>query len=430
MFRKKRNEKLILKSLLLTAVFLGLGSGLLFADFASAQNCPANTTVSGTTVLFVGELTDMGGDASTLVWFEYGQSTAYGQTTVERNLTVPGFYCITVTGLTPNTTYYYRAAAKNSAGTSYGAQMSFLTKSGPTVDLKVNGSNGPITVDHNSSVSLSWISSNVNSCSASGDWSSVKAITGSQAVSNLTSSKTYTLTCSGPAGSASDSVTVNVGSQPPVSTEFTIKKTVRNLSKGTVFADSIQADPTEVLVFGIVIQAGNTPLDNVIVKDTLPAGIVYRADLKVDNVSTSGDILNGLNIGTLAAGQKKTITFRSDVAAAENFNLGQTELINTVLVTSGASSVSDTAKIIVNKGTVAGAATDVTTGLTNNMFLDSFLLPLIFTLLIVWLLKSRIIKVEEWMDARKKEYHVYKSKKVLQMQIGKIKAQELFRRIV
>ena len=80
----------------------------------------------------------------------------------------------------------------------------------PTVDLKANNSNGPITIPYNTAATLSWTSTNATSCSASGNWSGAKALSGSQSTGNLTSNKTYTITCTGSGGSATDSVVVNV----------------------------------------------------------------------------------------------------------------------------------------------------------------------------------------------------------------------------
>jgi len=86
-----------------------------------------------------------------------------------------------------------------------------------SVDIKANGSNGPITIPYNSSANLTWTSQNADSCTASGAWSGTKAISGSESTGNLTSSKTYTLTCQGLGGSASDSVTINVSqNHPPI----------------------------------------------------------------------------------------------------------------------------------------------------------------------------------------------------------------------
>ncbi len=86
----------------------------------------------------------------------------------------------------------------------------------PTVDLKANGSDGPITISYNTSATLSWTSTDANTCNASNGWTGSKAPTGgSESTGNLTSSRTYDLTCNGPGGNGSDNVTVNVGPAPP-----------------------------------------------------------------------------------------------------------------------------------------------------------------------------------------------------------------------
>lgn len=94
----------------------------------------------------------------------------------------------------------------------------YRTTPAPTVDLKVNNSNGPLNLANPASYTLSWTSTNAASCSASGNWSGAQATGGSQPYSNIgTGSYTYAITCTNPAGSASDSVTVNVLSAPSVS---------------------------------------------------------------------------------------------------------------------------------------------------------------------------------------------------------------------
>ena len=80
----------------------------------------------------------------------------------------------------------------------------------PTVDIKANGADGPISISSGTAATLSWASTDATSCTASNDWSGTKATSGSESTGNLTASKTYTLTCIGTGGSASDSVTVNV----------------------------------------------------------------------------------------------------------------------------------------------------------------------------------------------------------------------------
>ncbi len=84
----------------------------------------------------------------------------------------------------------------------------------PTVDLKVNNQNGPVTIAPNTSFTLSWTSSDVtaSTCSASGSWTGNKALSGSEATTTLASgSMVFTLTCVGANDiQASDSVTVNI----------------------------------------------------------------------------------------------------------------------------------------------------------------------------------------------------------------------------
>jgi len=91
----------------------------------------------------------------------------------------------------------------------------------PTVDIKANGSDGPITIRYNTAATLTWTSTNTTSCVASNGWSGAKALNNTspgESTGNLTSSKTYTLTCTGTGGTATDSVTVNVESRPPLPT--------------------------------------------------------------------------------------------------------------------------------------------------------------------------------------------------------------------
>lgn len=93
----------------------------------------------------------------------------------------------------------------------------YRTTPAPTVDLKVNGSNGPLNVGVPGSYTLSWTSTNAASCTASSSWSGAQLTNGSQAYSNIAAgSYTYTIACSNPSGTATDSVTVNVLSAPTV----------------------------------------------------------------------------------------------------------------------------------------------------------------------------------------------------------------------
>ena len=138
----------------------------------------------------------------------------------------------TDTTVSQNTTYPYQIEAYNSAGTNRSNVLNVTTPyCPPTVDIKANGSDGPISIYQGQSVTLSWssaystsmmgsmmgdiskeLSASVSSLfsAASGGWGGSMLLNGSKVVVPLPPSATFTLTGSGPGGSASDSVTINI----------------------------------------------------------------------------------------------------------------------------------------------------------------------------------------------------------------------------
>ena len=83
----------------------------------------------------------------------------------------------------------------------------------PFIDLKVNNSDGPVTIANNSSATISWTSDQTTTCFAYGDWFGLKSTSGSQVTGNINGvSKTYSIACYsfGTANLVYDSVTVNV----------------------------------------------------------------------------------------------------------------------------------------------------------------------------------------------------------------------------
>lgn len=84
----------------------------------------------------------------------------------------------------------------------------------PSVNIRANGSDGPITVASGATAGVSWSSSNATSCTVSPTgW------TGTGGLETITArtTATYTANCAGAGGSASDSVLVNV-TLPPAPT--------------------------------------------------------------------------------------------------------------------------------------------------------------------------------------------------------------------
>ena len=83
----------------------------------------------------------------------------------------------------------------------------------PNVTLVAN----PSQVVSGGGTSLEWSTSNATNCTA--PWTTSQATSGKQAISNITSATTYTLTCTGPGGSNAQTVSVtinNASSDDPV----------------------------------------------------------------------------------------------------------------------------------------------------------------------------------------------------------------------
>jgi hypothetical protein len=75
----------------------------------------------------------------------------------------------------------------------------------PTVNLTADTT----SVAYNGAVMLSWSTTNASSCTASGAWSGVKGLSGSESISPLTSDSSFSLNCIGPSGTASDTVAIS-----------------------------------------------------------------------------------------------------------------------------------------------------------------------------------------------------------------------------
>src|SRR5258708_15237765 len=81
----------------------------------------------------------------------------------------------------------------------------------PTVAISAD----PSIVPSGGSTTLTWTSTGATACTASGAWSGTEPVSGTQSTGALSADATYTLTCTGAGGNATQSATVSVRSTPP-----------------------------------------------------------------------------------------------------------------------------------------------------------------------------------------------------------------------
>ena len=104
--------------------------------FTTAEGLPVVSTgsvtdITATSAKCSGNVSDQGASAVTergICWGTSHNPTISGSHAT--NGTGTGLFVCSMTGLTPNTTYYVRAYAKNSQGTAYGSEVSFMALEG------------------------------------------------------------------------------------------------------------------------------------------------------------------------------------------------------------------------------------------------------------------------------------------------------------
>ena len=189
-------------------------------------------------------------DPNTWVWtrVDAASTNTVSPTSPEPNGTygrfryIPSKNAFIVVNRTSDDVYYYKLSS--GSGTTVSAPAPTTT---PTATIS-SFSASSTTVVSGGSLSLSWSSSNADSCVASGAWSGTLATSGTRTVSSVASSGTYTISCSGAGGSASKSVSVTVSQA--VSGDVTSFQ-VTNRSGST--------ETNAPVTFGQVFKVGDVP---------------------------------------------------------------------------------------------------------------------------------------------------------------------------
>lgn len=103
----------------------------------------------------------------------------------------------------------------------------------PSIDFSAVNANVEVGDD----VTLNWVANHATTCTASGDWSGTKPVTGSQVISDLTVDQVYTLSCTGEGGTSSGNVNVTVTdpNNEPGGTDWAARSTAPGVLMATRF---------------------------------------------------------------------------------------------------------------------------------------------------------------------------------------------------
>lgn len=392
------------------------------------------TNISNNQATLQGYLRNVGGSGSTRVWFQWGYNANYGNTTNWQYLSGPSDFNFTISNLSSDTAYYFRAAAQNDQGTVYGNNFIFSTSrtnanypiaqagpdkqvyEGETVVLQGSGydpDNDPLTY------SWSCNAGTLNSYNiAQPTFTAPQIITGTSYnyICTLTVRDNYGL-------SSSDSVNIAVlKGQSASQASVRINVTAQNLTKNDgVVSEYLSAVPSDELLFKITVEGlGPGTARNLYLKNTLPSNIIYLGDLRINNSLDNRNINNqAILLGDLSQGASQVITFRARVQADNYFNYGTSNLVNSALIYNEQLALTDTCTVAVVRKAVAGATT-VNTGAVDSLF-NSLLLPFAVAFTLVWLFKAQILGFDRWAEQRKAMLDEYRAKKQLQILTAKLK---------
>lgn len=142
------------------------------------------------------------GQSSSLTWTSTNATSCTASGSWQGTKTTSG-----VEAVSPQGNATYTIDCTGNGGTTSQSVTVNVTSTGPLPTLTISAN--PSSVQRGSSSTLTWSSTNATSCTATGDWSGSKAISGNASVSP-SSSATYTLICTNTKGSASASANITV----------------------------------------------------------------------------------------------------------------------------------------------------------------------------------------------------------------------------
>ena len=285
------------------------------------------TDVDSNSATLNGRVDGNGSDVD--AWFEYGTSrnNLNRETRVRNYDSGSTSYDADISGLQANTTYYFRAIAENDEEQVEGQILSFYTGDDytyypptPTRQPTVNLTADRTSISYNQGTTVRWYSINATSCYASGGslgWAGVRNVgSGSFYAGNLTSSKTFSITCTGPGGTATDSVTIIVGqvqgttTYRPTGNALILLSTEVDRHQAIVPSlDNTRPHPGDEINYTLKYQnVGNATATNLVLRLDLPYEVDYMYSTP-SNPTRNGQTLIW-SLGSLRAGASGQVAVR------------------------------------------------------------------------------------------------------------------------
>lgn len=278
-------------------------------------------SITETTATFRSYVSPHGGSPAS-AWYEWGETAAFGKTTAKYGFGVSSSqFDYPATGLTPGTTYFYRAVAETTEGRYYSAIISFTTRGTPPpppVAAPAQTSSSGATAAPSAPAQI------VTTGSAqTGSATYVEQGGSSRLVSASPPSPSFGATAS--VGSAGAPTVVGTGVPPNPITELFM----RLFGKKATSTEGLPEGPDGVIVTVVTSASGagarmpveyrvtyengtRTTYRDTVLKVIYPADVIYIGDntdnelLLEENPGPERTYL--LSVGTLAPKEKRTIT--------------------------------------------------------------------------------------------------------------------------
>jgi len=156
-----------------TLTFKSLIAAVLFAALIPHVSLAETTATLTATTMPATNITETGAQLNgyaalapwekTTVWFEWGETLAFGEQTQSETYWDEYNESKNLTGLKKGTRYYYRIAVIGKGETRYGETLSFTTKSAPVVSTATQNSNTPSAVGSTQTATAAKTSSTASS---------------------------------------------------------------------------------------------------------------------------------------------------------------------------------------------------------------------------------------------------------------------------